>query len=148
MSTTPQSRNPFADPSLPTFADLIACIAADEELPLRTRQNWTWALRTVARAVAEDPVAVPAHPEFLRRVLAQGAPASLGITRAAWNNARSLSGKVLEWAGLTSMPGHYQAPFTSGWAGLWTKLPPDTALSFQLSRLFNWASAQGIEPSG
>ena len=26
-------------------------------------------------------------------------------------------------------------------------MPPDTALSFQLSRLFHWASAQGIEPS-
>jgi integrase len=147
MSTTPQSRNPFADPSLPTFVDVIARIAADEKLPLRIRQNWTWALRAVARAVGKEPAAIPAHPEFLRKVLDRAAPASLGITRAGWNNARSLTGKVLEWAGLASMPGHYQAPFTSGWAVLWTKLPPDTALSFQLSRLFHWASAQGIEPA-
>ena len=92
MSTTPQSRNPFADPSLPTFADLIARIAADEKLPPRTRQNWTWALRAVARAVGKEPAAIPAHPEFLRKMLDRAAPASLGITRAGWNNARSLTG--------------------------------------------------------
>jgi hypothetical protein len=147
MSEMLLSRNPFADPTLPTFADLILRVKADQQLPLITRQNWTWALRAVARAVAKDPVAIPAHPEFLRKVLGRAAPASLGITPAAWNNARSLTGKVLEWAFLASMPGHYQAPFTSRWAGLWSKLPPDTALSFQLSRLFHWASAQGIQPS-
>ena len=147
MATSPLSRNPFADPSLPTFADLILRVKADNQLLLRTRQNWTWALRTVARAAGKDPAAVPAHPEFLRTVLAQAAPASLGISRDGWNNARSLSGKVLDWAGLASMPGHYQAPFTPAWQELWGKLPPNTALSFQLSRLFHYCSAQGIAPN-
>jgi hypothetical protein len=64
MARTSPSRNPFTDPTLPTFADLIDRIEADKELPLRTRQNWTWALRAVARAVAKDPIAVPAHREF------------------------------------------------------------------------------------
>jgi integrase len=148
MATIPPSRNPFADPTLPTFADLIARVAADEALPLRTRQNWSWALKAVARAVGKDPVAVPAHPEFLRKVLDRAAPAAIGVSRAAWNNARSLLGKVLEWAGLASMPGHYQTAFTTAWQELWAKLPPSTALSFQLSRPFHYASAQGIEPDG
>ena len=147
MATSPLSRNAFADPTLPTFADLLLRVKADKPLPLIIRQNWCWALRTVARAVGKEPAALPAHPEFLRKSLDRAAPASSGISRAAWNNARSLSGKVLEWAGLASIPGHYQAPFTSGWAGLWTKLPPDTALSFQLSRLLHFASGQGIEPT-
>jgi hypothetical protein len=147
MANTSLSRNPFADPTLPTFADLIGRIQAAEVLPLRTQQNWAWALRAVARAVGKDPVAVPAHPEFLRKLLDQAAPASIGINRAAWNNARSLCGKALEWAGLASMPGHYQAPFTPAWDELWAKLPTGTALSFQLSRLFHWASAQGVEPA-
>ena len=146
MATTPSSRNPFADPTLPTFADLIGRIQADEGLPPRTRQNWTWALRAVARAVGNDPAAVPAHPEFLRKLLGQAAPASLGMSRAAWNNARSLMGKVLEWAGLASIPGHYQARFSPAWEELWAKLPPGTAISHQSSRLFHYASAQGIEP--
>src|SRR5258708_39276916 len=68
------------------------------------------------------------------------------MSRAGWNNARSLTGKVLEWAGLASLPGHYQAAFTPAWQELWAKLPAGTALSFQLSRLFHYASAQGIDP--
>ena len=141
MANTAISRNPFADPSLPTFAALIVRIAADEALALRTRQNWSWALRVVARAVGKDPVAIPAHPEFLRKLLDRAAPASIGVTRPAWNNARSLMGKVLEWAGLASMPArHYQAPFTAAWQDLWTKLPANIALSYQLSRLFHYAS--------
>src|ERR1700730_9276665 len=148
MAHTPASRNPFADPALPTFADLIARVAAAERLPLRTQQNWSWALRVVARAVGKDPAAGPAHPEFLRKLLDRAAPAAIGISRGGWNNARSLLGKVLEWAGLASMPGHYQTAFTTAWQELWAKLPPNTALSFQLSRPFHYASAQGIEPNG
>jgi len=41
MANTSLSRNPFADPTLPTFADLIARVSAEETLPLRTRQNCT-----------------------------------------------------------------------------------------------------------
>src|SRR6266568_3058707 len=147
MATTPLSRNAFADPALPTFADLITRVQADVTLPSPKRQNWAWALRTVARAVGKDPVAVPAHPEFLRKLLNRAAPASIGLSRAAWNNARSLMGKVLEWAGLASMPGHYQVTFTPAWQELWAKLPTGTALSFQLSRLFHWSAAQGVEPA-
>ena len=146
MTNTSLSRNPFADPTLPTFADLIARVQAEEALPLRTRQNWTWAPRAVARSVGKDPVAVPAHPEFLRTLLDNAAPASLGMSPAGWNNARSLMGKALKWAGLASLPGHYQAPLTPAWQELWARLPANTALSFQLSRLFHYASAQGIEP--
>jgi integrase len=147
MTTTPQSRNPFADPALPTFADLIARIAADPMLPVVTRQNWSWALRAVARAAGKDPAAVPAHPEFLRNLFEHAAPASIGLKPAAWNNARSLTGKALAWAGLASMPGHYQAPFAPGWTELWNTLPSGkNALRFQLSRLFHYCSAQGITP--
>jgi integrase len=147
MATAPQSRNPFADPNLPSFADLIARIETAEQLPLRNRQNWAWSLRAVARAIGSEPTAVPAHPEFLNKLLDRAAPASLGISRLAWNNARSLCGKVLEWAGLASMPGHYQAPFAPDWAALWSKLQPSTAVSFQLARLFHYCSAQRISPN-
>ena len=82
MDVARQSRNPFADPSLPTFADLIDRIGADKNLLLRTRQNWSWALRTIARATGKELAAVLAHPEFLRKLLDRAAPASLGMSRA------------------------------------------------------------------
>jgi integrase len=146
MALTPQSRNPFADPGSLTLADLIKRVQSADTPPLTTRQNWRWALKTVARAAGKDPTAVPAHPQFLRKVLELGAPEAIGLGRAAWNNARSMTGKVLEWAGLASVPGHYLAPFAPAWAELWAKLPPDDALRHQLGRLFHYASAQGIAP--
>ncbi len=147
MATAHRSRNPFADPGLPTLADLIARIAANPVLSARSRQNWIWALRTAARAAGKDSIAVPAHPEYLRKLMDQAAPESIGISRAGWNNARSLMGKALQWAGLASMPGHYQAPFAPPWAALWDKLPPGkNALRMQLSRLFHYCSAQGTSP--
>jgi integrase len=150
MTTASLSRslpNPFADPVLPTFADLIARIKAEESLPLRIRQNWCWALRTVARAVDKNAAAIPAHPAFLRPLLDRAAPAAIGISRAGWNNAKSLLGSVLTWAGLAAIPGHYQAPFTPAWDELWNKLPVNTALRYQLSRFFHYSSAQGIGPA-
>jgi hypothetical protein len=75
-----------------------------------------WALKTVIRAAAADPAEVLAHPKFVRNLMQRAAPESIGLTRASWNNARSLLGKVLEWAGLAKMPGHYLAPFAPAWA--------------------------------
>ena len=100
MTSVPLSRNPFADPALPTFADLLERLKRDQELPKVKRQNWMWALKTVARAAAKDPAEVLAHPQFVRKLMQRAAPGSIGLTRASWNNARSLLGKVLEWAGL------------------------------------------------
>jgi integrase len=147
MATKTQSRNPFADPNLPSLADLLDRLKRDPELPATKRQNLIWALKTIARAAAKDPADIVAHPEFLRAVMKVATPESIGLSRAAWNNVRSLTGKALVWAGLASMPQHYQAPFTGAWQVLWDKLPAGkNALRFQLSRFFHYCSAQGIAP--
>jgi hypothetical protein len=95
----------------------------------------------------QRPPTVPAHPAFLRKVLGRAAPKAIGIGQASWNNARSLCGKALEWAGLASVPGHYLAPFAPAWAELWACLPPEGALRHQIGRLFHYASAQRIAPN-
>jgi hypothetical protein len=81
-------------------------------------------------------------------VLGRGAPKAIGIGQAIWNNARSLCGKALEWAGLASVPGHYLARFAPAWAEFWACLPPESALRHQRGRLFHYASAQRIAPNG
>src|SRR4029077_1135614 len=102
MTSSPVSRSPFAAPDQLSFADLIARICS-ADLPKITRQNWCWALRTVARVIGREPTAVSAHPEFLRRSMAKAAPAATGLGGPAWNNARSLAGKAMAWAGLISV---------------------------------------------
>src|ERR1051325_9990462 len=147
MAPTPLSRNLFADPAIPTFADLIARVKADPTIPKPRRQNWVWALKALARSTGKDPAAIPAHPEFLRGLFKQAAPASVGLKPAAWNNVRSLIGKALEWAGIASMPPHYQAPFAPEWQQLWDQLPAGkNAVRMQLSRFFHFCSAQAIGP--
>jgi integrase len=148
MINLPLSRNQFADPNLPSLAALLDQLKRDRELPMTKRQNWMWALKTIARASGKTPAAVIAHPEFLRVLMKQAAPDSIGLGRAAWNNARSLLGKVLDWAGLASMPAHYMAPLSPAWAELRAALPPGkNALRFQLDRLAHFCTAEAIAPN-
>ena len=146
MALTQVSRSPFASPDQPSLADVIDGARAASNLPKITCQNWVWAVRTIARVAGKELAAIPAHPDFLRRLLAGAAPASLGLSPGAWNNAKSLAGKAMEWAGLTNIPGHYMAPYTPEWQRLWSMLPVNTALAVQLSRLFHYCSANGIRP--
>jgi len=77
---------------------------------------------------------------------AKAAPKAIGLGHGAWNNAKSLTDKAMTWAGLTTIPGHYQAPYAPEWAVLWSQLPPNSALSYQLARLFHFCSANGVRP--
>jgi len=146
MSPSPLSRNAFVGPDQASLADIIARIRAASDLPKITRQNWSWALRTIARMARKQPEAIPAHPEFLRRLLNNAAPIADGLGIAAWNNARSLAGKAMAWAELISVPGRYQAPYTPAWAALWSLLPAKTSLTYQLGRLLHFCSANGVKP--
>ena len=147
MTPAPLSRNPFANPALPSFADLLERLKTDRELPKAKRQNWRWALKTVARAAGKDPAEIVAHPGFVRNVMERAAPESIGLTRASWNNARSLVGKVLEWAELAKMPSHYLAPFAPAWGALIDRLPAGpNPLRIRLARLARYCSAQRIDP--
>jgi hypothetical protein len=146
MTIRSASRNVIVDPSLATLAELIDRIAAADQLPKRTRRDWTWALNAIARAAGTDPRAVRAHPVYLRPVLKRAAPESIGIGRDAWKNVRSLSGKALTWAGLATPPTRFQASLTPSWTALRDKLS-DRGLRMRLSRFFHFCSAQGIAPS-
>jgi integrase len=121
----------------------------DQRLSLTTRSNRLWALKLLPRIDGKDKTEIPAHPKFIRMLLRGTSPEALGISRPAFNNARSLIGKALRYFGLASIPGHYQAAFTQPWAELWHKLPPgrQAVLRMQLGRSFHYFSAQGIMPS-
>jgi hypothetical protein len=133
MSNSSASTAPFASSNQPSLAALIERIKADATLSSPTRQSWCWAIRLLARLAGREPRAIPAHPDHLRRLMAKLSPGSAGIGKNTWNNARSLVGKAMSWAGLAEVPGRYQCPFTPAWAALWAKLPPGTtALAYQL----------------
>src|SRR5229473_2244029 len=105
MAVISKSRNAFADPSLPTVADLIEWTKQDQRLSLVTARNRLWALKLLPRIDGKDKTDIPAHPEFIRMLLQRATPETLRISRPALNNARSLIGKALRWFGLASIPG-------------------------------------------
>lgn len=148
MTTLPLSRNPFADASVPSFADLLERLKRDRELPKAKRRNWAWALKTLARAAAKNPAEIVAHPEFVRSVMKSATRECIGLSRAAWNNCRSWTGKALEWAGLAKMPAHYMAPLAPSWRALRDGLSKEryAALRFGLDRLAHYCTAQQINP--
>src|SRR5262249_17660650 len=74
MASKPVSRSAFAAPGQPSLADLIARVEAAPDLPKITRQNWCWALRTVAPVARKAPPAPPPHPPAFRARAAERAP--------------------------------------------------------------------------
>src|SRR5262249_5050448 len=146
MAPKQVSQSGFASPDQASVADLIARVGSAPDLSKATRQNWCWALRTIARVTGKEPAAIPAHPDFLRRLMGKAAPSSMGLGTGAWNNAKSLTSKAMAWAGLISIPGRYQAPYTPEWGKLWSLPPSKAALAVQLTRLFHYCSANGIQP--
>ena len=146
MATSPVSRNSFTASAQRSLADLIGRIEQTTEIPKTTRQNWCWALRTIARVAGKDPEAIPAHPDFLRRLIAKSAPVAAELSPGAWNNAKSLMTKAMAWSGSISVPGRYLASFTPEWQNLWSLLPAKQALAVQLGRFFHYCSANDIRP--
>jgi integrase len=137
-------RNQFADPTLPTLADLSARIEKAEDLSATRRSSVRSAISTVGRWFTMPPSAIPAHPEFLRRRFAGFAPAGAGVTTKRVSNVKSEILFALRHVGLVA-PSSYLAPMASQWRALWEVLPDKYART-ALSRFFRYCSAQGILP--
>jgi integrase len=138
-------KNQFADPALPTLADVAAQIQKAGDLSATRKASVRSAINTAARWFNLPPSAVPAHPEFLRRLFEGFAPASVGVTSKRLSNVRSEILFALRYLGLVAK-GSYLAPMGPQWEALWKALP-DKYVRTALSRFFRYGSAQGILPA-
>ena len=73
-------RNPFAGLALPTLADLSVEVEKAVDLSAARKASVRSAVATVGRWFNMPPSAIPAHPEFLRRLFEDFAPAAAGVT--------------------------------------------------------------------
>lgn len=119
MSTPPTSRGITATPA--SLADVLAAISA-AEMPERRKQDLASAIRSVARALGHSPEQIPADPRLLAKRLAEIAPETLGLSKARWNNIRSLLRASLELVTAIA-PGRHLTPLTPAWKALWDRLP-------------------------
>ena len=139
------SSSPFADPRLPTLADVMVQLKQDSRLPARQRDDLCSAVRTVSRVLGRPPGELIAHPKTLSEQLGKVSPAYFGLSAPSWANIRSRLRKALEHTGTTVMPGRYLAPLAPAWARLMQQLP-SRMLRIGLSRFMRYCSVQGLPP--
>ena len=144
MTLPPVSRTP--DPPVPSLAELIERIAAEESLTPRQRQEIRSALRTVGRAIGRRLEEIPANPQQLRERLALLTPAMAGVSQGRWNNVVSLTRAALKLAGLTTIPGRSTDPPGPEWRNLFRHLN-DRRVREGLSRFARYCTALDISPS-
>jgi hypothetical protein len=130
---------------LPTLADVAAQIQKAEDLSVRRKASVRSAINTAGRWFNMPPAAIPAHPEFLRRLFERFAPAAAGVTAKRLSNVKSEILFALRHLGLVGR-GSYLASMAPEWKLLWQGLPDKYART-SFSRFFGYCSAQGITPS-
>jgi len=130
--------------SAPTLATVLDAIVAAPDLTPQRRQNMASAVRTVARLLGRPTHSIPIKPALLAQRLDAIAPEAAGITRARWNNVRSLLRAALN---LTQpmLPGRQRQPLSPAWQALYDRL--SNGRQMRLSRLLRYLSARGIEPA-
>ena len=86
---------PATTPKTPTLADLIVIVLASNLSALQKR-DCVSAIRRGSRALGAEPGDLPINVKLLRRRLEEVSPEAIGMTRATFNNVRSLFNRALE----------------------------------------------------
>src|SRR6516165_7313456 len=129
-----------------TCADVIEHIRNRTDIPLRRRQDLTSAVRRLCRFQNRDPCDVSADPDVLRRQLEWMSPATSGLSPGSIRNLKSLIGKAMIIAGVTTVPRRSRAPLAPAWRQLLAAID-DRHHRYRLSHLAHYLSEPGIDPA-
>lgn len=136
-----------ADAVPKTMADVLAHTLANTSLTARQRNDRASALRSVAKLLDKPLEALPAQPRLLRQVMEKVSYTAAGMSKARWQNVRSLVGKAIAEAGATEgkRAGTEKEPLSPEWEALFGTLG-DRMMRFRLSRFIRFCSREGIAP--
>jgi len=123
----------------------LEAVLAVPDLSPQRRQNMASAVRTVARLLDRPIESIPADPQLLGRWLKGISPEASGITKARWNNVRSLFRAALALT-RPMLPGRQAQPLSPAWRALYERLE-NRNRRMRLSRLLRYFSVQWIEPA-
>ena len=135
--------NPFADPDVPTLAEVLRRVQADEHLPPARKRELASAIHTAARGLHRTPEEIPGSPAFLRRALARHSAAEFGVGHGRLRNIRSLLKRALEVSGVA--PTGYLAPLAGDWQTLHNRIA-DPYWRQCLARFLRFLSNRGTAP--
>jgi len=140
------SKNPFADPSLISFAELKKQILVNDSLSFPRRREMASAINTVSAWFNLPLDMIPASASFLRDRFHHVHPAHVNASKRRIQNVRSLIMAAFRAEGITTKLAPYMTEMTPAWLILWEMLEGSTYHRTELSRLFRYCSNQGINP--
>jgi hypothetical protein len=129
-----------------SFADVIAIIAASDELPKQTQRHWTTSLRQIAKALDKPLETIPARLRAVRADLARLHHAPAGLTLKTLRNYKSNVKSALLWlAREKGIPAH-GAPLSLAWEDLRAQIE-NRFVRWRLSSFMRFCSTSGIAPA-
>ncbi len=140
------NNNPFADPSLISFAELQQKVWVNDELSYPRRREIASAINTVATWFKLPLDMIPASTRFLRDRLKHVHPSHVNVSKRRMQNVRSLIMAALRAEGIATKLAPYMTEMTSEWLSLWEMLDGSVYYKTELSRLFRYCSNQGFSP--
>ena len=140
------NQNPFANPSVVSFADLRERILQNDALSFPRRREIASAINTSASWFSLPLEMVPASASFLRDKFKHVHPAKVNVSRRRIQNVRSLLMAGFRAEGITTKLAPYMTQMSPAWLALWQMLEGSTYHRTELSRLFRYCSNQGIRP--
>lgn len=139
----------FVPIGTPMFTDLIAILEGDQSLKHTRRRDMISGLRRVAKAIGRAPQDVPCHGHWLQPRLAKIAPAALGLTAKAWQNAVSDARAAMVHVGIVERRTNRTADLSPAWQSLWTSVlasPQSKTLQPPLCRFIHFLNNHGVAP--
>ena len=136
--------NPFANPDLPSLADLLSMVTNDADFTPRRRAELASAIRKTASWFGLALSEIPAAPAFLRVRFQRLSPGGVGVSRKCLQNVRSGVNFALRRYGLGGNQA-YLAPLTGTWKDLAGRMN-DSYQKVPLTRFFRFLSATNVAP--
>lgn len=138
----------FILPDTPMFADIVAAIEADGDLPPTRKRDMISGMKRLAKALLKPLDEVPADTKWLQPRLAKVAPAALDISPKSWQNAVSDARAAMAHVGIVNRRHRHIDDLSHAWRDLWKTVlaAKDPTLPLALPRFVHFLSAMGVEP--
>ena len=129
-----------------TCADVIEHIGNRTDISLRRKQDLTSAVRRVCRLLHRSPQDVSVDVDKLRRKLAEMSLAASRLSPGSYRNLKSLFGKALIAAKVTTVPRRSRTPLAPEWRELLAAIT-DAPQRYRLAHFARYLSERGIDPA-
>ena len=139
----------FIPEGCPTFAELLAKLAAESDFCSDRVRDMSSGLRRVAKALNRPPEDVFCDPRWLQSRLSKIEPAQLGLSRKAWQNAISDAKAAMAHYGIVKGKNNSIKDLSPAWRELWQQVTVsgDLGMAAGLRRFVFFLNRAGIAPT-